>query len=100
MIKHIVAWRLKDEALGNSKQQNALLMKQKLEALNSKIPGLIKLELGIDFSKTASSADVVLYAEFSAKEDLDAYVVHPEHKAVGTFVREVVAERRMVDCEV
>ena len=34
MIKHIVFWNLKDDALGNDKATNALLVKEKLEALN------------------------------------------------------------------
>ena len=40
VIKHIVVWRLKESAHGNNKRANALLIKQRLEALNGKIPGL------------------------------------------------------------
>lgn len=100
MIKHIVMWRLKETAHGNTKQENAKIIKEKLEALNGKIPGMLKMEVGIDFSKTESSADVVLYSEFETKEDLDNYQTHPEHKAVMPFVGEARLERRMVDYEV
>ena len=99
MVKHIVAWRLKDSAAGNGKAENARLVREKLEALRGQIPGLLRLEVGLDFSATESSADVVLVAEFATRADLAAYQVHPAHKAVGVFVREVVAERRLVDCE-
>ena len=99
MIHHIVAWRLKDSALGNDKAANARLLKEKLEALPAHIPVLKRLEVGFDFSATENSADVVLVSAFAAKEDLAAYQVHPAHKAVGLFVREVVAERRLVDYE-
>ena len=99
MIHHIVAWRLKDSALGNGKATNARLLKEKLEALPGQIPGLLRLEVGRDFSATENSSDVVLVTAFATKADLAAYQIHPAHKAVGVFVREVVSERRMIDYE-
>ncbi len=68
MIKHIVAWKLKETAHGNSKKENALIIKEKLESLNGKIEGLVKLEVGIDFSNTENSSDLVLYSEFKTKK--------------------------------
>ncbi len=56
MIKHIVMWRLKDSALGNKKAGNARLVREKLEALRGRIPGLLRLEVGLDFSATENSA--------------------------------------------
>ena len=69
------------------------------QVLDGQIPGLRRLEVGFDFSATENSSDVVLVAEFATRADLAAYQIHPAHKAVGTFVREVVSERRLVDCE-
>ena len=100
MIKHIVFWKLKDEALGNDKATNALLIKEKLEALNGQIEGLLKLEIGIDFVGGPMSGDVALYSEFATKEDLDFYQAHPKHKAVQGFVMEVRSDRMVVDYEV
>lgn len=97
MIRHIVMWRLKDQALGNDKKTNAELAKQKLEALNGKIPGLIKLEVGIDFSLSPDAADLVLYSEFESREALDRYQSHPAHLAVVPFMKDVRADRRVVD---
>ena len=73
MVKHIVFWNLKDEALGNDKAKNALLIKEKLEALNGQIEGLIKLEIGLDFAKGEMSTDIALYSEFESREALDYY---------------------------
>ncbi len=100
MIKHIVMWKLKESASGNTKEKNALLIKEKLEALNGKIPGLLKLEVGIDFSQTQESSDIVLYSEFESREALNNYQSHPEHKAIIPFVAEVREERRVVDYEI
>lgn len=97
MIKHIVMWRL-DETAGD-KTGNALKVKQLLEGLNGRIPGLLKLEIGIDFSKEGESSDVVLYSEFESRQALDAYQVHPAHAEVAPFVKSVRAERRVADYE-
>lgn len=37
MIKHIVMWKLKDEAEGNSKAENAQIIKNSLEDLKEKL---------------------------------------------------------------
>lgn len=100
MIKHIVFWKLKDEANGLGKQENALAIKQKLEALKGKIEGLIDIEVGFDFLQSPESADVVLYSIFKDKAALDFYQQHPLHKEVMPFIGEARSERRVVDYEV
>jgi quinol monooxygenase YgiN len=95
MIKHLVMWRLREDA--GDKAANALRLKKLLEGLNGRIPGLLKLEVGIDFSREGESSDVVLYSEFESRQALDAYQVHPAHAEVVPFVKSVRAERRVVD---
>ena len=99
MIKHIVMWRLLDEAQGNTKAKNLLIAKEKLESLNGKIPGLIHLEVGADFCNSEHSADLVLYSELESREALTVYQQHPDHVEVAQFVVAVCAERRVVDYE-
>jgi len=100
VVKHIVAWRLKPEAHGRSAAENARAIKEKLEALRGRIPGMLKIEVGLDFSREETSSDVVLYSEFESRAALDAYQVHPEHEAVKPFILEARAERRLVDYEI
>ena len=90
-------WRL-DPTAGD-KAANALKLKHLLEGLNGRIPGLLKLEVGIDFSQENESSDVVLYSEFESRQALDAYQVHPAHAEVVPFVKSIRAERRVVDYE-
>ena len=47
MVRHIVMWNLKEE----NKEQNALEIKQALEALNGQIEGLIKLEVNRGYNE-------------------------------------------------
>ena len=97
MIKHIVFWRLKDQAEGGTKAQNAALIKQKLEALRGRIPGLLALEVGLDVERSAAAYDVALYSEFTDQAALDAYQKHPDHVAAAGFIGKVRSERVLVD---
>jgi hypothetical protein len=99
MIVHIVFWRLHDSASGRSKAENALAMKQRFEALRPLMPGLLRLDFGIDFAGTEQSSDVALYTEFESRAALDAYQVHPAHKEVAAFLADLRTERRVVDYE-
>ncbi|MET0282003.1 MAG: Dabb family protein [Steroidobacteraceae bacterium] len=100
MVKHLVFWKLKAEALGRDSAGNALLIKQQLEALQGKIPGLLKIEVGMDFVRGDTSFDIALYTELESREALTAYLAHPLHKAAGAAFREAISERRSVDYEI
>jgi quinol monooxygenase YgiN len=97
MLKHIVMWKLKEHAEGNDKQENAKLVKEKLEAMNNLVPGMLKLEVGISLGADATANDVVLYSEFEDENALAAYQAHPEHKAVFPFIGAVRETRNAVD---
>ena len=98
MVRHVILWKLK-EMPETEKAAVKAGIKAGLEGLAGQIPGLLRLEVGRDFSATENSSDVVLVTAFATKADLAAYQIHPAHKAVGVFVREVVSERRMIDYE-
>ena len=99
MVKHIVLWRLKPEAHGRTAAENARAIKEKLEALRGRIPGLLAIEVGLDFSRTGDSCDLALTSEFESRAALDAYQAHPEHKAVMPFILEARSARHLVDYE-
>jgi hypothetical protein len=100
MIKHIVMWRVRESALGCLKQENAKKLKVLLESLREKIAEIKGLEVGINFAESETASDVVLVSEFDSKVALDGYQKHPEHLKVADFVKQVCAERRVVDYEV
>ncbi len=99
MIKHIVFWRLNESAYGNDKLTNAHILKEKLLAMQDKVDGLLVVEVGFDFSNEKDSCDVVLYSEFSTKEALHQYQIHPDHEDIKKWLSEVRYERRVVDYE-
>lgn len=97
MVRHIVLWRLKESANGQGKAENAAEIKRRLEDLSGKIPGMIRLEVGFDFSRTPDSSDIVLYSEFETRAALDAYQVDPLHEAIKLLILAARDERRLVD---
>jgi len=99
MIKHIVFWRLNESAYGNDKRTNTQLLKEKLLAMQDKVNGLLKIEVGFDFSNEKDSCDVVLYSEFEDKDSLSRYQTHPDHEDLKKWLSEARFERRVVDYE-
>ena len=75
MIKHIVFWRLNESAYGNDKKTNAQILKEKLLAMQGKVHGLLKVEVGFDFSNEKDSSEVALYSEFTNNEALHQYQI-------------------------
>lgn len=97
MVTHIVMWKLKENAEGKPKIENAKIMKQILETLKNEISGIINLEAGIDFLQSEQSFDIALYSTFVNQEALDAYQIHPKHIEAGKFIKSVVEQRVVVD---
>ncbi len=100
MIKHIVAWRFKAEALGSTKAENLVRAKSALEALRSTVPSVRHLEVGLDVGVDHNAWDIVLYSEFDDRDGLLAYQVHPEHMKVAQLIGEMRESRAAVDYEV
>jgi len=97
MIKHIVMWKLKENAEGADRASNAARMKTLLEACAGIVPGIRKLEVGLAGPGLEATYDVVLYSEFDSKEALDAYQEHPQHQALKPFFGAVREARQCMD---
>ena len=100
MIKHIVLWTLKDEALGTTKAENARRLKREIFALTGVVPGLRHIEAGISVGDAEGSWDVGLYSEFDSLDALHAYQVHPRHEALKELIAELRVDRAVIDYEV
>ena len=100
MIKHIVIWKLKENAEGNTKEINSLEIKRQIESLKGRIDKVLELEVGINFEESSQAYDVVLYSTFHSKDDLNYYQNNEEHLKVVNFIKKVIEERIVVDYEV
>lgn len=82
MVKHIILWTLKDELSAEEKEQVKKGIKEGLEGLAGKIPGMIDIKVNIN-GLASSNADLMLDSTFESEEALKGYAVHPEHVAVA-----------------
>jgi hypothetical protein len=97
MLRHIVFWKIKDEALNMDKKALIAELTEKLYGLSGLVPGLLHLEVGGNLQSGEMAADVCLYTEFTDEAALDAYQVHPKHQEVVAFVKQIITERRVAD---
>ena len=97
MLKHIVVFKLKDQAEGATREQNARKMIGMLHALPKVIPQITHLEAGTNVIPSDAAYDVAIYSEFKDEQDLKTYAQHPEHLKVVEFVKKVVESRVLVD---
>ncbi len=99
MVKHVVMWRLKEEAEGNNKSKNIELSKAKLYDLKPEISQIESIEVGENFNSSDVAFDLVLITTHSDKDALAQYILHPAHQEVAGFIGKVVTERNVVDFE-
>ncbi len=100
MVKHIVFFRLLEEAEGKTKLENAQIIKAGLDSLLGKVPSLRDAHCGINIPNAHNTNyDIALTCDFDSWEDLNAYQVHPEHVAVAQYIGKCKADRSAVDYE-
>ena len=99
MIKHIVMWKFKAEAEGQTRQQNMDQLAESLLALRPIIPELESMEIGQDLGIGREPYDMVLITTFADEEALARYQHHPAHQAVSGFCAKIREERTTVDFE-
>lgn len=100
MVKHVILWTLKDEYPEEQKKALRADIKESLEGLAGKIPGLVDIRVNTGRLES-STADLMLDSTFESEEALKGYAVHPEHVAVADAkVRPYTAVRACLDYEV
>ncbi len=96
MVKHIILWKLKESMTDEEKSAARAEAKKRLESLNGKIDGLIKLEVITDRLPT-SNADMMLDSSFTSAEALAGYQTNPFHLEAAGYVRSVTEARLCLD---
>lgn len=97
MVKHVILWTLKEEYSDEQKEEIKTGIKEGLEALKGKIPGILEIHVHTK-GLSSSNVDLMLDSTFEDEDSLKAYAVHPEHVAVADGkVRPYTASRACLD---
>ena len=100
MVKHIILWKLKEDLSDSQKTEAKKNIKEKLEILQGRIPGLLSMHIRTE-CLDSSSADLMMDSEFEDEVALKGYQSNPEHLAVAnTIVRPNVEIRLSMDYEI
>jgi len=97
MVRHIIVWKLKEEIKEKSELKQRI--KESLEGLVGKIPGLIKMKIMIHpFS--SSNGDLSMDSYFDSYDSLKQYQTNPLHVEIANqLVRPNVDQRLSFDTE-
>ncbi len=94
MVKHIVMFKLSERT-----PENLENVVQALRGMEGKVEVLRFIEVGINFSESDRSYDVVLTTHFDDKESLSIYAAHENHVPVAKLMRSLCSHSVVVDYE-
>ena len=84
MVKHVILWQLKDELSAEEKSAVKAGIKEGLESLSGKIPGLVDIHVNID-ALPSSNADLMLDTTFESAEAHKMDVVALLNRKIDTY---------------
>ena len=82
MVRHMIIWTLKDEFSGEEKARIKAGIKEGLEGLHGKIPGMVRIQVMTE-GLASSNTDLMLDTLFEDEAALKGYSVHPLNVAVA-----------------
>lgn len=101
MVKHIILWKLREDLSEAEKETVKTGIKEGLEGLLGKVPGLVDIKVNISGRLDSSNVDVMLDSTLESAEALKGYAMHPAHVAVADGkVRPYTCLRSCLDFEI
>ena len=99
MVRHMIIWTLKDEYSDAEKADIKKGIKDGLEGLQGKIPGMVSIRVLTEGLPSANT-DLMLDSLFEDADTLKGYSVNPLHQAVANGkVRPYTKTRSCFDFE-
>lgn len=97
MVEHVVLFKTTPDATDEQKER----MIAELGALKGKIPGIVDLSVGRNFSERNQGFDIGLVVRFVDRAALEGYLPHPAHRGcVDQFVGPIKQDVIVVDYEI
>ncbi len=97
MVEHAVLFKTKADATEEQRER----MIAELKALRNKIPGIVDLSVGRNFSDRSQGFDIGLVVRYVDRAALEVYLPHPAHQGcVAEFVAPIKEDVIVVDYEI
>lgn len=97
MVRHIVFFKMKEQAGEVSPIDNARNLSDAFREISEKIPGILSVETGFNHNKEKQFYELCLNQAFEDQQSLDDYLNHPLHVEVRKLVFDVIDHRMVVD---
>ncbi|MYL35141.1 Dabb family protein [Pontibacillus yanchengensis] len=85
MIEHIVIFKFNEKTSEHEKKEAI----NQLKSLKQKIPGIVDIQAGLNFSDRSQGFDVGLTVRFEDKQSLEEYGPHEKHQEVVSYLKEI-----------
>ncbi|WP_461630350.1 Dabb family protein [Labilibaculum euxinus] len=99
MIKHIAMFKFKAFESAEAKENYFNRLKKAFDGLDERIPEIKFLQIGFDQLRSDASFDFVVNVDLENIDALPLYANHPEHLTAASVVKEMAAERKVIDYE-
>ncbi|MCQ2081059.1 MAG: Dabb family protein [Lachnospiraceae bacterium] len=97
MVKHVILWQIKDEYSDSEKAEIKKGVKEGLEGLLGKVPGLTEIKVYTE-GLESSNADLMLDSTLESEDALKGYQKNPDHVDVANSkVRPFMKNRVVMD---
>lgn len=97
MIEHIVFFKF-NELTTREQMDEAIRL---LRGLRVKVPGIVDLQCNHNVSDKSQGVQVGLTVRFENQAALEAYIPHPDHQSVVSFIKDIgLKETIDVDFEI
>lgn len=101
MIRHIVMFKIKENADNKSKAELLAKADLLLQNFEEEIEPLKKFNYAVNSDEAPdSNYDLVLICDFDTINDLNEYQNHPKHLEFGKFIVEVRENRACIDYDI
>ena len=97
MIKHIAMFKFKALESEEEKEMYYKRLREAFDGLDQKVPEIKFLQIGFDELGSEASFDFVVNVVLKNMDCLPAYANHPEHLKAASVVREMMADRKVID---
>jgi hypothetical protein len=99
MVKHIVFFKFTKSLSPEDKMSQLKIMEQIFSPLGSKYPFIIEYRTGINFNHASHAWDFAIDSIFRNNEDLQIYMVSPEHIEAVRIASEIEKTKAVIDYE-